>query len=98
MTKHKHHDVIVAWAADTSKVVQTLSEDGKEWIDTLGPQWNKHQQYRIKPEAKPDVVIKTLVGHYPDGHFCHFVSSTADPNLRLTFSGEDGKLTKAEVL
>mgnify|MGYP001558513053 CR=1 FL=1 len=51
MPKHKHHDVIVAWAKDTSQKLQCL-HPGKDWID-LGPhetpEWLDNLEYRIKP-------------------------------------------------
>jgi hypothetical protein len=46
----------------------------------------------IKPETKPDVILEM--------HMTRFNSTMiyVDPNLRLTFDGETGKLKSAEVL
>lgn len=97
--KHKHHDVIVAWADDTSKVVQWSEPGSGVWKDIIGkPQWDDETAYRIKPETPPDVVCTGLFGTYSNGILCYHVSSGANPNLRLTFDGETGKLKSAEVL
>lgn len=59
--KHKHHDVIVAWAADQSKTVQYF-EDG-EWVDIVPgfASWSPNTDYRIKPEPPAKVYPKTLM-------------------------------------
>jgi hypothetical protein len=45
MTKHKHADLIKAWADGAE--IQVYS--GGYWVDTA-PSWNETDQYRIKPE------------------------------------------------
>lgn len=45
--KHPHHDLIVEWAKDTSKIVQILNGDG--WCDHRKPSWSIHSEYRFKP-------------------------------------------------
>lgn len=57
-------------------------------VDKLGWEW------RIKPEPKPDTVYFASISG-PD-----FLTITKHPtdNLMLTFSGETGKLIKAEVI
>lgn len=95
--RHPHHDVIVQWAADTSKVVQwrhgsELWYDDEKWNHS----WNPHREYRIKPEPKPDVVLYVRAecsGFYQATSF-----QTTNDNLRLTFDGETNKLKSAEVL
>ena len=96
--KHVHYDLMMEWAADTSKVVEVLTSKSGWRPADMPPKWNPMDKYRIKPESKPDVVCDGLFGFYSSGHLCYYVSSAAPPNLRLTFSGEDGKLIKAEVL
>ena len=51
--KHKHADLIHAWA-DGAKI--QVKEWG-EWHDVRsGPYWGKDSEYRIKPEEKKPVV------------------------------------------
>jgi len=89
--RHKHYETIVAWAE--GKDVQFKYWDEKQWRDwgyTSCPPFTVTSEYRIKPE--PDVVVKLKA--YFDGE----TWISCDPNLRLTFSGEDGRLIKAEVI
>lgn len=65
-TKHKHYDLIVAWAGGAT--IQLLSKDNPgEWIDLMyAPSWYTHQVYRVKP--KPPVkkyfwIIKAKWGY-----------------------------------
>lgn len=53
--KHKHYDMIVAWAE--GKNIQNFNENTGEWQDLIAPPyWIKNFQYRIKPEEKQPVV------------------------------------------
>lgn len=58
MIKHPHHDLIIAWAADTSRVVQ-WSPNSLYWLDCEAgpPDWNPELFFRFKPEPKPDRVV-----------------------------------------
>ena len=47
MNKHKHHDVIVAWAAGAE--IEYLTTGGF-WSAATSPIWDESRQYRIKPE------------------------------------------------
>lgn len=52
--KHKHADLIHAWA--DGAIIQIMNADGR-WEDiTCTPQWNPFALYRIKPEEKKPVV------------------------------------------
>jgi len=90
--RHKHYDVIVAWAE--GKEIQFREKPSDVWNDfktwDAAPTFHSELQYRIKPE--PDVVKEWRTNKYGE---C-LVSS--EPNIRLTFSGEDGRLIKAEVI
>ena len=88
--RHKHYDVIVAWAE--GKEIQCWSKVSKEWFDDEQPFWFKDYEYRIKPEPKPDVVEECFAR---TGSFQWYLYK---PNLRLTFDGETGKLKQAEVI
>ena len=50
--RHKHADVIVAWAE--GKDVQVWDENTKRWHDIVGkfPLFNEDREHRIKPPAK----------------------------------------------
>jgi hypothetical protein len=101
MNKHKHYDVIVAWAE--GKQIQMMY-DGN-WSDypiDCEPAWREEASYRIKPEPKPDVV---LLGSVLSSGFAGMFTtepsalySQYPDNLRLTFDGETGKLKSAEVI
>lgn len=69
-------------------------------------------EYRIKPEPKLDVVLMGVVSKLTDSYLDAndnrigfilfqeqgYTSSYDNPNLKLTFDGETGKLKSAEVI
>ena len=89
--KHKHYDVIVAWAE--GKEIQHIWH-GKwhDWDTSNTPGFYEECEYRIKPEPKPDVVREVFMTSSTTS-WCY-----TNPNLRLTFDGETGKLKQAEVI
>jgi hypothetical protein len=93
--KHKHADLIHAWADGAQ--IQIRDDLDDIWLDTNSPSWVAEYQYRIKPEPKPDIVHRTgivLFEPYTDGvKFDH-----GSANIQLTFDGETGELKSAEVL
>ena len=95
--KHKHYDMIVAWAG--GKTIQNFNDRRMRWEDLTGdPYWVDSFQYRIKPEPKPDwfkhIRVKTF-----GGDICRWdISHYPNANLKLTFDGETGELKSAEVL
>ena len=89
--RHKHADVIIAWANGAQ--IQLYHHSRGEWIDTLDPSWLECTKYRIKPEPKPDVVMR-----YGADRRGIYKEPVGDFNLKLTFDGETGKLKAAEVL
>jgi hypothetical protein len=50
--RHKHADVIIAWAE--GKDVQVRDEGTKRWFDVMpgNPIFSKDREYRIKPPSK----------------------------------------------
>ena len=52
--RHKHADLIHAWA-DGAEIQWKSKDDGK-WIDSDLPDWVPEYEYRIKPEEKKPVV------------------------------------------
>ena len=100
--KHKHYDMIVAWASGKDIQFKVFSDSVWEDVDMNGEEWYEDYAYRIKPEPKPDVVRnitveatarcgEEFVQVFKSGKYCF-------PNLHLTFDGETGRLKSAEVL
>jgi len=52
--KHKHAELIKAWA-DGAKI--EFYNVFQEWVDADNPKWKEGCIYRIKPEPKPEKVI-----------------------------------------
>ena len=97
--KHKHADLIHAWADGAQIQLYTSAEF---WEDTKHPQWHEDMDYRIKPEPKPDVVkIFYLESHPFLGlRFSEEINPVQEKTKRIscTFDGETGKLISAEVI
>jgi hypothetical protein len=92
--KHKHYDMIVAWAEGKDIQCKAFSHSDWEDVDMNGDEWYEHYTYRIKPEPKPDVVKYLICGlkswvEVDDqiGHEC----------IKIVIDGK-GKLKSAEVL
>jgi hypothetical protein len=92
--KHKHYDMIVAWAEGKDIQFKAFSHSDWEDVDMNGEEWYEHYTYRIKPEPKPDVVKYLICGlkswvEVDDqvGHEC----------IKIVIDGK-GKLKSAEVL
>jgi hypothetical protein len=93
--KNKHSEIIKAWA-DGTRIERRLSK--YVWIDTDLPVYES-EEYRIKPEPKPDVIDYLFVGDkkFDETPEINWVfENTA--NLKLTWDGETGKLKSAEVI
>lgn len=90
MKPHKHAELIKAWA-DGAEIEVKHPANGS-WFDAKPPCWDTDYEYRIKPQLNPDLIIEM--------HITRFNSTMlyVDPNIRLTFDGETGKLKSAEVL
>ena len=86
--KHKHYDVIVAWA-EGKEVQRKRNDEWEDWNEKFSPAFYPDVEYRIKPEHKPDVVVEENLILSPVANGAIF---------RLTFDGETGKLKQAEVI
>ena len=94
--KHKHYDLIVAWAGGAK--IQ-WKNDLHDWRDISDPAWINSYEYRIKP--KPDVVAyaTTYIFLKDVAHVTNaYLNQESNSNLKLTFDGETGKLKNAEVI
>jgi len=92
--RHKHADEIIAWANGAEIQIYVSKRGDWMWVDTCEPMWLESAKYRIKPEPKPDVVVR--YGAKLRGGL--YVEPWGNPNLKLTFDGETGELKAAEVL
>ena len=94
--RHPHADLIKEWLEDTTRVVEVKTYD-KDWFvwEFGDPPFDPRYQWRLK--QKPDVF--GLINVFPSKtmNWIH-TSHTIDPNLKLTFDGETGKLKAAEVI
>jgi hypothetical protein len=99
-TPHKHAELIKAWADGAD--IEHFSVPARLWMYTAHPAWNPENQYRIKPEVKPDTEYWCRTYEHSGGSIFtpHLLSPTEvqPANIKLTFDGETGKLKSAEVL
>jgi hypothetical protein len=96
--KHKHAELIKAWADGAEIQVKAFSHSDWEDVDMNGEEWYEHYTYRIKPMPKPDLCKYVVVEAIDDGFTKWHTCSPAHANLHLTFDGETKQLKSAEVL
>lgn len=96
-TPHKHAKLIKAWA-DGAEIEVCVGPD--EWFDESSPEWHPLVAYRIKPEAKPDLVyygsFDTPFGFRVNSEFNAQLNS--GDQLKIVFDGETKKIKSAEVI
>jgi hypothetical protein len=90
LIKHKHADVIKAWADGAS--IEMFSKRHNKWIFTAAPTWNIESEYRVSPA---ELVWEARMEYRKDGLHALIYDK---PNLRLYFDKETKELIKAEVL
>jgi hypothetical protein len=104
--QHIHADVIKAWADGAKIQVRSCSSlcenKWSGWCNVEQPEWHKHQEYRVKPEPKPDFVYYGQLDESARGRYnlgsCFTSDRDRSDQLKLTFDGETGKLKSAEIL
>jgi len=94
---HKHAELIKAWA-DGAEIECKVVNGPWIAINSESPFWYKDNEYRIKPEPKPDVVEKYFANGYTKYGCVRVAEHWERENLKLTFDGETGKLKAAEVV
>ena len=103
---HIHADVIKAWADGAEIQARACTSLALNkwggWCDVEIPEWLPHQEYRVKPQPKPDVV-KYLGCAYKgekSGNLVdtYYIIKHWPNQLKLIFDGEIGKLKSAEIL
>ena len=93
--KHKHYDMIVAWAE--GKTVQNFNDKRMCWEDVNGaPFWIDSFQYRIKPDPKPDFCTYSTITFGNAGQ--QSTMQYGSDNVKFTYDGETRKLKSAEVI
>jgi hypothetical protein len=93
MPAHKHAALIKAWADGVA--IQRKNVFTNEWVDTDVPGWVEYNEYRIKPETKPDVV---KYGTFDKGVMYFFASRYDQDSVKFTFDGETGKIKSVELI
>ena len=89
--KHKHAELIKAWADGAKIEYFSTYEDKWDLCVNNNPCWVLNTKYRVAPTPKPDVVKRYYAT--PEGHYTALAS-----NLQLIFDGETRKLKAAEVI
>ena len=96
--KHKHCELIKAWA-DGAIIQYKYKKNDNDWFDDDDPEWWRDDfEFRIKPEPKPELVKTMHIWFDMDFSEVMIADNTDVPNLKLTFDGETGELKSAEVL
>ncbi len=105
--RHKHADLIIAWA-NGAKIQVKVNNGGKVWkdCDVFGPPgWYEGNEYRIKPEPKPDVVLYAHIQCRSNLNTAVIAGGLASPslcegedNVKLVFDGETNTLKSVEMI
>lgn len=94
MKPHIYAELIKAWA-DGAEI--ELKHNGK-WIDA-GTQvtWYECNEYRLKPQPKPDHIVAYYVCYDFVHHRTHYIPGNR-PNIKFIFSGDTSELKAVELL
>jgi len=102
-TPHVHATIIKAWADGAQ--IEVRENDAKPWCPIYGSYqyWHPRNQYRVKPEPKPDVVLfGCIMMDHPGKARINTIGADErkldSDTCMFVFDGETGKLKKAEVL
>ena len=87
--KHVHHDMIVAWAADPSRVVEVYCPINNTWKVERYPIWSQYVQHRFKPAEPKYIVVNGIRVPEPvrerlEDRQLYWL---ADPTQHCTYSG-----------
>ena len=95
MNKHKHYEVITAWANGAE--VEMKDALSGTWHKVTIPSWYESLTYRVKQAAKPDIVHEVLVTLSPFAGPLLYAASPSEANCVLVFDGETGKLKQCTI-
>jgi hypothetical protein len=99
MPKHKHSEVIKAWADGAT--IQYQKYEGC-WFDVCNnaPHWAEESTYRVKPEPKPDMSI--YLSHLVKGLSLETYAGMWAPadsqEVKWTIDGETGRIKSVQLL
>lgn len=85
MNKHKHSEMIKAWA--DGHQIQVNRKNGEGWMDCNNPLWSELFDYRIK---EIDLCEEIEIRYGSIG--------TGKPNIRLTFDKDTFDLKQVELI
>jgi hypothetical protein len=91
--KHKHYDMIVAWANGAQ--IEVEEPDGS-WVHIPIPSWYEHNRYRVRPELKPDFYTYLTITHSHTG--TQTLRRCGSHNVKFTYDGETHKLKSVEII
>ena len=94
--KHKHCEVIKAWADGAE--IEFKSPSKENWECISEPSWLDSNEYRVKPEPKPDVVTEVYIFDSSNGAGLNNNPINPLKNVKLTFDGETNKLKSVEMI
>lgn len=100
MTRHKHADLIIAWA-NGAEIQFKRNTPPYDWLpcqmDT--PSWSVNNEYRIKPEPKPDRIVY-LQAYYHNGQMIKGMTSEKGMNttLEITIDGETETIKHRRII
>lgn len=64
-TRHKHADLMIAYANDTTLKFQYREDESYKWTDcTIAPSFSETSQYRIKPKTVTKYQVLYLMAEY----------------------------------
>jgi hypothetical protein len=101
--KHKHAEIIKAWADGAEIEVKWKNAEcdwypQEDFLWFIRSEFADKADFRIKPKRKPDLYKYVDVRAVRDG-ICQWTTCLhEEANLGLIFDGETGKLKSAEVL
>ena len=97
---HKHAEVIKAWA--DGAIIEHRSHPHSIWRVVENPSWFWGEEYRVKPEPKPDFFSYLGVNfHDASGQWSR--AEGIDGNrykngVKFTWDGDTGKLKSVEII
>ena len=90
MTRHKHADVIHAWAE--GEEIQSLT--GNQWVDCPYPRFNNEHQYRIKPKT---VKREGWVNVYPSMSYAAYIGYVFETQEAADRNKDDGRQATVRI-
>lgn len=86
MARHKHADVIHAWAE--GEKIQYRLDDDDVWHDVKDPAWSERNQYRVKPKT---VKREGWVNIYPSNAYTAYIGYAFKTQEEADSNENDGR-------